>query len=166
VPVKGEPGGEGRRFGDALAEDDGQHQADEAEHRGLADPARADDACPDAHDEGDRHGGGDGEGAPGAVGQRLDHDQRQHRQDDDHDQEGAEQRDHAGDEAELGPDQLAQRPTVAAHRDEQDHEVLHRARQHHPGQDPQRAGQVAHLRRQHRADQRAGARDGGEVVAE
>ena len=37
---------------------------------------------------------------------------------------------------------------------------------HHAGQDPQHAGQVAHLRGQHGADQRAGAGDGGEMVAE
>ena len=36
---------------------------------------------------------------------------------------------------------------------------------HDAGEDPQRAGQVAHLRRQHRPDQRARAGDGREVVA-
>ena len=63
-------------------------------------------------------------------------------------------------------DQVAQRAAVAARRDEQDDEVLHRAGEHHAGQDPQRARQVAHLRGEHRADQRAGAGDGREVVAE
>jgi hypothetical protein len=68
--------------------------------------------------------------------------------------------------AQLRLDQVAQRAAVAAHGDEQHDEVLHRAGKHHAGQDPQHAGQVAHLRGQHRADQRAGAGDGGKVVAE
>ena len=63
-------------------------------------------------------------------------------------------------------DQVAQRAAVAARGDEQHDEVLHRAGEHDAGQDPQHAGQVAHLRRQHRADQRTRARDRGEVVAE
>ena len=108
----------------------------------------------------------DREGAPRAVGQRLDDDQRQHGEQDHHDHEGAEQRDHAGDQAELGADQLAERAAVAAHRDEQDHEVLHRAGEDHAGQDPEQARQVAHLRGEHGADQRAGAGDGREMVAE
>ena len=45
-------------------------------------------------------------------------------------------------------------------------EVLHAAAQHRADEDPQRARQVAELRRQRRADQRPGAGDGGEVVAE
>ena len=68
--------------------------------------------------------------------------------------------------AELHLDHVAERPAVAAHRDEQDDEVLHRAGEHDAGEDPQRAGQVAHLRGEHGPDQRAGAGDGREVVAE
>src|SRR6185503_19090442 len=47
-----------------------------------------------------------------------------------------------------------------------DHEVLHAARQDRAHDQPQRARQVAELRRQRRADQRARAGDRGEVVAE
>ena len=71
-----------------------------------------------------------------------------------------------GHRAQLGLDHVAERAAVAARGDEQDHEVLHRAGEDDAGQDPQRAGQIAHLRGQHRADQRAGAGDGREVVAE
>lgn len=101
-----------------------------------------------------------------ALGQGLDHDQRQHREDDDHDQEATEQGDGARDAAHLLAHHVAQRATVAAGGEEQDHEVLHGTGQHHAGDQPQRAGQVAHLRGEYRADQRAGAGDGGEVVTE
>ena len=74
--------------------------------------------------------------------------------------------DGAGDRAQLGADHVAERAAVAPRGEEQDSHVLHRAGEHDAGQDPQRAGQVAHLRGQHRPDQRAGAGDGGEVVAE
>ena len=70
------------------------------------------------------------------------------------------------DRADLLARHLAQRLAVAPHRGEQDDEILHRAAQHRADDDPQRAGQVAELRRQRRADQRARAGDGGEVVAE
>ncbi|MCY1226957.1 hypothetical protein D9M72_392100 [compost metagenome] len=149
-----------------LAADDGQHQQHEADHRDLADAAGADVARVDAHEQRDRNRHRHREGAPRRIGQRLHHDQRQHRQDDDHDHEAAEQRDHARDRAHLGLDQVAQRAAVAARGDKQHHEVLHRAGKHHAGQDPQHARHIAHLRGQHRADQRAGAGDGGEVVAE
>ncbi|KAG1437335.1 hypothetical protein G6F56_013156 [Rhizopus delemar] len=84
--------------------------------------------------------------------QRLHHDQRQHGQDDHHDHEGAEQRDHAGDLTQLGLAQVTQRTAVAAGRDEENREVLHGAGEHHAGQDPQHARQITHLRGQHRAD--------------
>ncbi|MNS64272.1 hypothetical protein D3C72_973930 [compost metagenome] len=155
-----------RMRGHVLAEGDGRHQAHEADDRDLADLARADVAQVHAHEERDGNGGGHREGAPRRMRQRLHHDQRQHGQDDHHDHEGAEQRDHARNLAQLGLHQVAQRTAVAASRDEQDREILHRAGEHHAGQDPQHAGQIAHLRGQHRADQRTRAGDGGEVVAE
>ena len=46
---------------------------------------------------------------------------------------------------------LAQRLAVAAHRGEEDDEVLHRAAEHDAEDDPERAGQVAELGGQHRA---------------
>jgi hypothetical protein len=48
----------------------------------------------------------------------------------------------------------------------QDHKVLHTAAEHRTDEDPERARQIAELRRERRADQRTGAGDGGEVVAE
>jgi hypothetical protein len=56
--------------------------------------------------------------------------------------------------------------TTAAGRDEQHEVVLHRAREHDADDDPDRAGQVAHLRGEDGSDERAGAGDRGKVVAE
>jgi hypothetical protein len=69
-----------------------------------------------------------------------------------------------------GPDlvahHLAERLAAAARRAEENHAVVHRAAERRADQHPQHAGQVAELRRQHRADQRPRPRDGREVVAE
>ena len=75
-------------------------------------------------------------------------------------------RDHAGHVAQFGFDEFAQRAAIAPRRDEQHHEILHRTGKHHAGEDPQHSGQVAHLRGQHRTDQRTRAGDRGEVMAE
>ena len=92
--------------GHVLAEHDRGHQADEADDGHFADLARADVAQIHAHEERDGNSGGHREGAPRRMRQRLHHDQRQHGQDDHHDHEGAEQRDHARDLAQLGLDQI------------------------------------------------------------
>ena len=67
----------------------------------------------------------------------------------------ATMREDAGDRPDLLLRHLAERLAVAPHRGEQDDEVLHRAAEHDADDDPDRAGQVAELRREHRADQRA-----------
>ena len=72
----------------------------------------------------------------------------------------------AGDRPHLGAHHVAERLAVAPGREEQHGHVLHRAGEHDAGEDPQRAGQIAHLRREHRADQRPGAGDRGEMMAE
>ena len=72
---------------------------------------------------------------------------------------------HAADEAEFLAGHLAQRAAAAAHREEQHQVVLHRPGQDHADDDPECAGQVAPLRGEHRADERTGAGDRGEVVA-
>ena len=108
----------------------------------------------------------DGEDAPRGLGQRVDHDQREHRQDDDHDREDGDQGGDAADDADLLADHLAEALPVAAHREEHDGQVLHRAGEDDADDDPDGARQVAHLGGEHRADERAGAGDGGEVVAE
>ena len=71
-----------------------------------------------------------------------------------------------GQPADLLARDVGERAAAAAHRGDEDDEVVHAAGQHRADQQPEEAGQVAELRGQHRADQRAGAGDGGEVVAE
>ncbi|MNQ40565.1 hypothetical protein D3C85_542230 [compost metagenome] len=163
---KGKGLGPHRIRGNLPAEPDRAQQQQHADHRDFTNATRADVAHVDAHEHRDRDGRHHRENAPRAFGQGLHHDQRQHREDDDHDQEAAEQRDGAGDAAHFLTDHVAQGTTVAAGGHEQDHEVLHRTGQHHAGDQPQRAGQVAHLRRQHRADQRTCTGNGREVVTE
>ncbi|MNW95743.1 hypothetical protein D3C86_251650 [compost metagenome] len=164
--------GEGERLGphrissNLPTEPDRPEQQQHADHGDFADAARADVAHVNAHEHRDRDGRHHRENAPRAFGQGFHHDQRQHREDDDHDQEAAEQGNGAGHAAHFFTHHVAQGTAVAPGRHEQHHEVLHRARQHHAGNQPERAGQVAHLRGQHRADQRSGARDRGEVVTE
>ena len=68
---------------------------------------------------------------------------------------------------ELVARHLAERAAVAPRIEQNEHdEVLHAAAQHDADQDPQRARQVAELRGQHGADERARAGDRREVVAE
>ena len=62
----------------------------------------------------------------------------------------------------MSPSERPSRRVEGAQHDE----VLHGAGEHDAGEHPQRARQIAHLRREHGADQRAGAGDGREVVAE
>ncbi len=149
----------------ATVNDRQQHQH-EANHRNFSDLARADKAHVDAHEQGDRDGGGDGEQPPRAVGQGFYHHQRQRRQDDDHHPQRAEHGDHPGECTQLLLGHFPQRTSVAACGDEQHQEILHRAGQHNADQDPDGSRQEAHLRGQNRPHQRPGAGDGGKVVAE
>ena len=77
-----------------------------------------------------------------------------------------DQRGGAADRADLVARHLPEDLAVAAHGEEQDDHVLHGAGEDHADDDPDRARQIAHLRGEHRADERAGAGDRGEVVAE
>ena len=74
--------------------------------------------------------------------------------------------DRAGDRSHLRAHHVAERASVAPRGQEQHGHVLHRAGEDDAGENPQRARQVAHLRREHRTDQRAGAGDRREVMAE
>ena len=84
----------------------------------------------------------------------------------DHANEGdANSDDAAGGRTDLGADHLAERLGVAAGREEQHDHVLDRPGEHDAGQNPQGSGQVAHLRRKHRPDQRPRAGDRREMMA-
>ncbi len=151
---------------DGLPIYDRRQQADEADQRHLANPPRPYPPRIGAHQQRERHRGGHGEHAPRAFRQRFYDDQRQHGQDDHHDHEGAEQRDCPCGLPHFHADQFAQRLAVAAHGNEQDHEILHSACQHHARDDPDSAGQIPHLRGEDRPHQRPGARDRCKMMAE
>ena len=72
----------------------------------------------------------------------------------------------AGPAAQLGAGDLGQRLAAAAHRGGQDEHVLHGAGQADADDQPEQARHVAVLDGQHRADERPGPGDGGEVMAE
>ena len=72
----------------------------------------------------------------------------------------------AGDRADLGARDLGERPAAAARRGPEDRHVVHRAGQAAAGDQPDEPGRVAELRGQHRPDQRTGAGDGREMMAE
>ena len=165
-PAQVEPGRERWRLRHRPPVDERHDQQRGADRRHLADPAGADEAAVDAHDQRDREGAEHREGAPRAALQRIDHHERQHRQDDDADQEDANPGDAAGDRPHLRADHFGERLAVSPNRQKQHRRVLHRAGEHHAGQDPQRAGKVTHLRGQHRPDQWPGAGDRREMMAE
>ena len=121
---------------------------------------------PHAHEHAERNGHGDGERAPHAVGQRVDERDAEAGERDDQDQDDRDRRDEAHERADLLLDDVGQRPAAAARRCPQHDAVVDRAGEATSGDEPDEAGRVAELRRQHRADQRAGAGDGREVMAE
>ena len=147
------------------AADDDADQDGEADDGDLGDPSGLDEAQPQAHAYGDRDGAAHGEDAPGGGGQRIDADHGQDRQDDHEHDEDDDRGDDAADPADLVGGHLAERAAAAAHGEEQDEHVLDGPGHDHAQDDPQGAGQVAHLGGEHGAHERARAGDGREVVA-
>jgi hypothetical protein len=140
----------GARLREPVAADHGRDQQDHAENTGTgdADPAAAPPEHPHPHDQSDGNGGADGEHAPGAVGQRVDHHDAQAGQ---RYQQNEQHRDHghqAGERADLGARDIGQRAAAMAHRRHQHGEILHAPGQHRPHQQPQKSGREAELRGQ------------------
>ena len=144
----------------------GQQQQPNTDGRDFHHPAHPPKSQIAAHEHGDGNGCAHGEYPPGTLRQRLDDHQSQNRQQDNHDGQNRRHADDARSGVQFLLHHLGERLAVAAHRTEQDDEILHRSPQHHPNQNPQRPGQVTELGRQHRADQRSGPRDGREMMAE
>ena len=80
--------------------------------------------------------------------------------------EHADDRGDAADRAQFVARHLAERAAAPPDRDRQHQVVLDAPGEHGADDDPDGARQVAHLHGQHRADQRTGAGDRGEVMAE
>ncbi len=151
---------------DRAAADDRQQQQRDADERSLEHAAGADVAQVEADQKRDRNRREHRRGRPRTVLHRVDDDESEHGDEDDHDHERADDRGEAADRAELIARHLSEAAAVAARRQEQDRHILHAAAEHGADQDPQRARQIAELRRERRADQRAWTCDRREVMAE
>ena len=154
------------RLGDPAAGDDREQQEHDADERHLGDRPRTQEAQVAAHEQGDRDRHRDREHTPRRLGERVDDDEAEHRDEDDHDRHDGEHRRPTTDGAERVARHLADAAAATARRDGEHHVVLHGAREDDAEDDPHRARQVTHLRGEHGADEGAGAGDGGEVVAE
>ncbi len=117
-----------------------QHQQNKADDGNLADFARTDMARVNTHKQRNRHRCGNGKRTPRAVNQCFYDNQRQNRHNDDHNHQNTDGGNHAGDSAEFLFHNIAQRLTVAAHRDEQDRHILYRAGKYHAEDNPQSTG--------------------------
>ncbi len=169
----------------------GQLRSGEVEHaaqcRALIDPAAAGNAqqqqyhaddgslqhAPGAHvahvqSDGQRYryGGEHREGRPGTALHGIHDHQCQHGDQDDHDHEGAGERSEAAEGPQLIARHLPQAASVAAGGHEQNGHVLDAPAEYRAEQDPERSRQIAELRGQGRTHQRAGTRDGREVMSE
>ncbi len=107
----------------------------------------------------------DGEYAPGAVSQRIDHDDAESRQADQQDEEEGDHRDQARAVADLGAGDVGQRFALMTHGSDEHGEVVDAAGEHGANEDPEEAGGETELRRQSGSDQRPSAGDGGKVMA-
>ena len=119
---------------------------------------------PHGHREGD--GRGDGEEAPRAFRERLDHDECEHGEKDHHDREDAHQRDKSRERAHFVANHLAERFPAAADRTKEDDAIVDGTPEGGSDEDPKHARQVAELGGEHGADEGAGSRDGRKMVAE
>ena len=149
---------------DPTATHHGKQQQRHADQRRFQHAAGANVAHVNADQHGDGYGRKHRRCCPRAVLHGVDDHQAQHRDENDDDGERADQRGKPADGPQLVARHLAQAFAVAARGEKHRHHVLHAAAQHRADQDPEGAGQITKLRRKRRADQRSGARDGGEVM--
>ena len=163
---QGEPVGAPSCFGNPATRDHGEQQQNYTDQRDFGHPTGAQEPQIQTHENRDRDGHRNREDAPRALGERTDHDKGQHRQQDHHDDEDADDGGYAADRAELVARHLSQRATAPSGGDRQHQIVLNTAGHNRADDDPNGSRQKPHLHGQHRADQRTGTGDGGEVVSE
>jgi hypothetical protein len=135
-----EVGRHGRRLGHVAAAHQGHQQQRNAEGRGLEGSAWPPDLHPETHQHGDWNRAEDGKHAPGTVLEGVDDHQREHGEENHHDGQHRYHREQARDGSGLLLGHLPQGLAIAAHRAEQDDEVLYRSAQHHPEDEPDRSG--------------------------
>ena len=122
---EGEYRGQGRICRDIRTDEDGEKEEHDADDAGPLDVARPDHVHPDAHEEGDGHGGEDGEGAPGAFEHGVDHCDGEAGQGQDEDKEEGDRGHHARDLADLAFGDLREALAFVPDRGEEHDHVMH-----------------------------------------
>src|SRR5687768_11896409 len=125
---------------------------------------RPDPSHIDAHQHRDRNRESDGDDSPGAVSQRVRHNERNNRHEDDHDSEHRYQCGEARDGSYLILRHLSERFAVASDRRCENHEVLNCSAERYADDYPEGAGKKAELCGESGTDERTRARDGCEVM--
>ena len=143
-----------------------RHHEHESNRRDFEHLARTPVPQIQPHEHRDRHRRGNGECPPRASTQRVHDDQADDREQDDHDEEHSEQRRESADAPDLLSCHLAKRFPIPPHRCKQNDEILHAAAKNSADDDPKRAWQIAELCGECRTNERSGARNRGEMVAE
>src|SRR5713101_4555979 len=157
------PGG---RVGHPLPRDDHKKNQRHTHDRSFENPAGPDKPKIEPQKQRDGDGHRQREGGPGGGLERVHDDEADDSQKNRHDRQHGELGDEAASFADLFARHLAERFSVAANRAKQNDKILHAAGERRAGNQPERARQVAELRGQRGTDERAGARDGGKMVAE
>ena len=155
-----------RIFVNQLSAPHRQQQQRHADGRGFEHFAHPPEPHITAHEQRDGNRCAHGENAPRTFGQRLDHDEREHREQNHQDGQNRQHRDETGRRIQFLLDHLAERFAVAPHRAKQNDEILHRAAEHDADENPQRPRQITELRGEHRPDERSRPGNRREVVAE
>ena len=102
----------------------------------------------------------------GLPRKRVDNYQRDHSQQDDHDEQHGDEGYQAAHFSDFFARHLAERFAIAPHGTEENYKVLYGAGKDAPEQNPKHARQVAELSGEGRTDQRARSGDSGKMVAE
>ena len=156
--------GPGRRIRHPLPRDDGEKNERDAHDRSFEDAAGADETKIQTKQDRDRNSHRQRERGPRRRLERVHHDKADNGEENRHDREHGQLCDEAAAFAYLFARHLTERLAVAPDRAEQNDEILHAARERRAGDQPERARQVAELRGERGADERAGARYGGKMV--
>src|SRR6266852_89108 len=157
------PGG---RVGHPLPRDDHNKNQRHTHDRSFENAAGPDKPKIEPQKQRDGDGHRQREGGPGGGLERVHDDEADDSQKNRHDRQHGELGDEAASFADLFAGHLAERFSVAANRAKENDKILHAAGERRPGNQPERARQVAELRGQRGTDERARSRDGGKMVAE
>ena len=161
-----EPRGECRGASNALPAKDARDDEHESNHRDFEHLARAPEPQIQPHEHRYRYRRSNREGPPRASAQSVDDDKGDDGKQKDHDEQHGKERCKPADVADLLSRHLTKRFAVSPHRPKQNDEILHAAAKNSADDDPERAWQISELCGERRTNERSGARNGGEVMAE